>query len=196
MNMPLGATRPPGAAHVDGAPAGGGGTASAGSGTANGVTVGAGGPGGHGTGDSAGDADSGTDGRVDGTAQEPTGPYLGAGGDHDAITDDGPIGSAEWDLLTDGIQWSPEAYLLLGCEPGHGPLSLDRLPDRLPEADRPLLRRMMTDALVHGRCAAGTLRVRRPDGRYDGVECAGEPVLGTDGTVVALRMLLRPAPPH
>ncbi|RGD56102.1 hypothetical protein DR950_38010 [Kitasatospora xanthocidica] len=181
---------------MDGAPAGGGGTASAGSGTANGVTVGAGGPGGHGTGDGAGDADSGTDGRVDGTAQEPTGPYLGAGGDHDAITDDGPIGSAEWDLLTDGIQWSPEAYHLLGCEPGHGPLSLDRLPDRLPEADRPLLRRMMTDALVHGRCAVGTLRVRRPDGRYDGVECAGEPVLGTDGTVVALRMLLRPAPPH
>ncbi|MFJ9447519.1 hypothetical protein ACIRRH_37620 [Kitasatospora sp. NPDC101235] len=145
-------------------------------------------------GNGAGDADSGTDGRVDGTAQEPSGPCLGDGGDHDA-TDDGLIGSAEWDLLTDGIQWSPETYLLLGCDPEHGPLSLDRLPDRLPEGDRPLLRRMMTDALVHGRYAAGTLRVRRPDGRHDGVECVGEPLLGTDGTVVALRMLIRPAPP-
>ncbi|MFJ9697582.1 hypothetical protein [Kitasatospora sp. NPDC101183] len=104
------------------------------------------------------------------------------------------IGSAEWDLLTDEVRWNAETYLLLGCDPGTAPLSLDRLPDRLPEADRPLLRRMMTDALVHGRPSAGTVRVRRVGGRHDGVECAGEPVLGPDGTVTALRMLLRPAP--
>ncbi|MEV7188280.1 PAS domain-containing protein [Kitasatospora sp. NPDC093102] len=187
MNMPLGATRPPGAVTVDGAPTDGSSAVSGG----NGATAGA--PGAAG-GDGTGDADSGTDGRVDGTAQEPSGPRLGDGGDHDAA-DDGLIGSAAWDLVTDRIQWSPETYRLLGCDPEHGPLSLDRLPDRLPEADRPLLRRMMTDALVHGRHAAGTLRVRRPDGRHDGVECVGEPLLDTDGTVVALRMLLRPAPP-
>ncbi|WP_031071461.1 hypothetical protein [Streptomyces sp. NRRL WC-3742] len=104
------------------------------------------------------------------------------------------VGSAEWDLLTDEVRWNAETYLLLGCEPGTAPLSLDRLPDRLPEADRPLLRRMMTDALVHGRPSAGTVRVRRVGGRHDGVECAGEPVLGPDGTVTALRMRLRPAP--
>ncbi|MFJ6623311.1 hypothetical protein ACIQOW_37815 [Kitasatospora sp. NPDC091335] len=181
MNMPLGAIRPPGAATVDGAPTGGTGTI----GRADGDTSGAAG------GDGTGDADSGTDGRVDGTAQEPSGPYLGDGGDHDGI--DGLLGSAEWDLLTDGAHWSPETYLLLGCDPDHGPLSLDRLPDRLPEADRPLLRRMMTDALVHGRSAAGTVRIRRSDGRQEGVEFGGEPVLGPDGTVTALRMLLRPA---
>ncbi|SDT23683.1 PAS fold-containing protein [Streptomyces sp. TLI_053] len=105
------------------------------------------------------------------------------------------IGSAEWDLLTDDVRWSAEAYRLLGCDPGHGPLSLDRLPDRLSEADRPQLRRMMTDALVHGRYAFGTLQVRRPDGGHGMIECTGEPVLGTDGTVTALRMLLRPANP-
>ncbi|MEV7775497.1 PAS domain-containing protein [Kitasatospora sp. NPDC086791] len=181
MNMPLGAARPPGTGTVDGAPAGANGRG-ANSGGAN-----DGGAGDDGTG---GDADGGTDDRVDGTAQEPSGPHLGGGRD-----DDGLLGSAEWDLLTDGIHWNPETYLLLGCDPDHGPLSLDRLPDRVPEADRPLLRRMMTDALVHGRIAAGTLRIRRPGGRHDSVECAGEPVLGTDGTVTALRMLLRPAPP-
>ncbi|MGW3077641.1 PAS domain-containing protein [Kitasatospora sp. NPDC001132] len=185
MTMPpLGATRPPGAATVDGAPTGGSGAPGVGRGTAADT----------GGGDGTDDTDSGTDGRVDGTAQEPSGPYLGDGGDHHGI-DDGLLGSAEWDLLTDGVRWSQETYLLLGCDPARGPLSLDRLPDRLPEADRPLLRRMMTDALVHGRHAAGTLRIRRPDGRHDGVECAGEPVLGTDGTVIALHMLLRPAPP-
>ncbi|MFB6892273.1 hypothetical protein ACFCX4_23515 [Kitasatospora sp. NPDC056327] len=107
----------------------------------------------------------------------------------------GTVGSAEWDLLTDDVRWSAEAYRLLGCDPGGGPLSLDRLPDRLSEADRPQLRRMMTDALVHGRSAVGTLQVRRPGGGHGMVECAGEPVLGTDGTVTALRMLLRPAHP-
>ncbi|MGW2378094.1 MULTISPECIES: hypothetical protein [Kitasatospora] len=176
MDMPLRTARPPDTATVDGAPAG----------DANGSTDGT----------TGGGSDNGTEGSVDGTAQEPSGPSLDSGGhpgSHEPA--DRPIvGSAEWDLLTDGIRWNAETYLLLGCDPGHGPLSLDRLPDRLPEADRPLLRRMMTDALVHGRPAASTLRVRRTGGRHDSVECAGEPVLGADGTVTALRMLLRPAP--
>ncbi|MEU9079049.1 hypothetical protein ACFYUY_35995 [Kitasatospora sp. NPDC004745] len=212
MNMPLGAARPPDTATVDGAPAG-----------TTDRTAHDGGSG------DAGDADSGTDGRVDGTAREPSGPDLGQ---EDVPSPDGPapgdpapdgrspdgrsqdgrsrdgrsprgrerdtgprdvVGSAEWDLVTDRVHWTAEAYLLLGCDPGDGPLSLDRLPDRLPEADRPLLRRMMTDALIHGRTSAGTLRIHRGGGRPADVECAGEPVLGADGTVTALRMLLRPA---
>ncbi|MEV6978665.1 hypothetical protein [Kitasatospora sp. NPDC093806] len=136
---------------------------------------------------STGATDGGEDGegtvgdRVDRTMQAPPGQDV--------------VGSAEWDLLTDDVRWSAEAYRLLGCDPGRGPLSLDRLPDRLNEADRPQLRRMMTDALVHGRYAFGTLKVRRPGGEHGMIECAGEPVLGTDGTVTALRMLLRPANP-
>ncbi|GAB7187584.1 hypothetical protein ATKI12_7415 [Kitasatospora sp. Ki12] len=206
MNMPLGAARPPGTATVDGAPAGATGSGTTGCGTNAGGAAGAagtagragGGTGSGRTGDdgTGGDADGGTDGRVDGTAREPSGPYLGDGGEHGgAPGGEVVLGSAEWDLQTDGIKWNAETYVLLGCDPERGPLSLDRLPDRLPEADRPLLRRMMTDALVHGRVAAGTLRIRRPCGRHDSIECAGEPVLGADGTVTALRMLLRPAPP-
>ncbi|MEE1783562.1 hypothetical protein PUR71_11680 [Streptomyces sp. SP17BM10] len=176
MNMSSPPARPPGTALADGAPTGGSGT---GAGT---VTPSVGGPA-RGAAEAGtpepGASDGGTDGgRVDGTAQEPS---------------DSAVCSAEWDLLTDGVRWDAETFLLLGCDPGHGPLSLDRLPDRLPEADRPLLRRMMTDTLVHGRTTCATLRVRRSDGTHDGVECAGEPVLGPDGTVTALRMLLRPA---
>ncbi|MFI6157975.1 hypothetical protein ACIBCA_35425 [Kitasatospora sp. NPDC051170] len=174
MTMPLRpttATRPPGDATADGARTG----------TADGAARGRPQPDG---------ADGGTDGgRVTGGAES------GAGTGADSSVDSGiGVGSAEWDLLTDEVRWNAETYLLLGCEPGTAPLSLDRLPDRLPEADRPLLRRMMTDALVHGRPSAGTVRVRRAGGRHDGVECAGEPVLGPDGTVTALRMRLRPAP--
>ncbi|MER8104303.1 hypothetical protein [Kitasatospora sp. NPDC094016] len=176
MKMPIGVARPPDTATVDGAPAGA---------TDDGAR-----------GEPSGDADSGTDGRVDGTAQEPSkNPDLGDGpGADDGL--DHLIGSAEWDLLTDRVRWNADTYRLLGCDPGNGPLSLDRLPDRLPEADRPVLRRMMTDALVHGRTSAGTLRIRRDGAPHASVECAGEPVLGTDGTVTALRMLLRPAPPN
>ncbi|MFD5464282.1 hypothetical protein ACFWIQ_15880 [Kitasatospora sp. NPDC127059] len=189
MNMPLGTARPPDTATVDGVPAGADGSDTERSAGPTGRAARTRGAAGDGAADGS---DRGTDGRVDGTAQEPSGPYLG-NGDTGGTAGDGLVGSAEWDLLTDGVRWDAETYLLLGCDPDHGPLSLDRLPDRLPEADRPLLRRMMTDALVHGRPAAGTLRIRRPCGRHDDVECAGEPVLGTDGTVTALRMLLRRA---
>ncbi|MFJ4191767.1 hypothetical protein [Kitasatospora sp. NPDC089509] len=177
MNMPLGTARPPDPATAAGPRAGTDRVV----GTAGGADDG---------------CDSGTDGRVDGTARDPSGFLHNGGTARDGGTshhNDRAVGSAEWDLLTDDVRWTAETYLLLGCDPRHGPLSLDRLPDRLPEADRPVLRRMMTDALVHGRPAAGTLRIRRPGGRHDDVECAGEPVLGADGTVTALRMLLRKA---
>ncbi|MGA5823043.1 hypothetical protein ACPC54_34930 [Kitasatospora sp. NPDC094028] len=179
MTMPLGslaAFRPPDAATVDGARPG----ATDGRDGSHPETDG---------------ADSGTDGRVDGAAQGPSGPGLnGRTGEHHHDTGPEGIGAAEWDLLTDDVRWNAETYLLLGCDPADAPLSLDRLPDRLPEADRPLLRRMMTDALVHGRTTAGTIRVRRDGGHHDSVDCAGEPVLGADGTVTALRLLLRSVP--
>ncbi|MDQ0307221.1 PAS domain-containing protein [Kitasatospora herbaricolor] len=101
------------------------------------------------------------------------------------------VGAAEWDLLTDRVRWSAEVFRLLGRDPGLGPLTLDQLPARLPEQDRPALRRMMTDALVHGRTPAGTLRILCPDGPQLLVHCAGLPVLDEDGQVTALRMLLR-----
>ncbi|KJS59264.1 PAS domain-containing protein [Streptomyces rubellomurinus] len=179
MTMPLGspaALRPPDAATADGARPGATEGRDGGRPEADGT-------------------DTGTDDRVDGTAQEPSGPGLnGRPGGHDHDTEPYGIGAAEWNLLTDDVRWNAETYLLLGCDPADAPLSLDRLPDRLPEADRPLLRRMMTDALVHGRTTAGTIRVRRADGHHDSVDCAGEPVLGADGTVTALRLLLRSVP--
>ncbi|MBP0454439.1 MULTISPECIES: hypothetical protein [unclassified Kitasatospora] len=180
--MPSTTGRPPGTAVADG-PADS--RTAGGARTAPGTPTGRPADGGAGTGPETGAADDAVDGRVDdrahGTTQAPSGPG---------------VGSAEWDLLTDDIRWSDEVFRLLGCDPGRGPLSLDRLPDRVDEPDRPQLRRMMTDALVHGRHAYGTLQVRHPCGGRGAIECAGEPVLGTDGTVTALRLLLRPVVDH
>ncbi|MED7950080.1 hypothetical protein ACFVYP_13615 [Kitasatospora sp. NPDC058201] len=176
MIMPNTVTRPPRAAGATTPAAVTAATGALGARTAAGGPPGGDGPA-HGDGQPGGDGPAGE--RVDGTTQAPP--------------DSATVGSAEWDLLTDDARWSADAYRLLGCDPGRGPLSLDRLPDRLDEADRPQLRRMMTDALVHGRHAFGTLQVRRPGGGHDTVEYTGEPVVGTDGTVTALRMLLRRA---
>ncbi|WP_371477938.1 PAS domain-containing protein [Kitasatospora sp. NBC_00315] len=101
------------------------------------------------------------------------------------------VGAAEWDLLTDSVRWSPEAYRLLGRDPLLGPLTLDQLPARLPEQDRPALRRLMTDVLVHGRARTGTVRILRPGGAPSTLRCAGRPVLDEDGRITALRLLLR-----
>lgn len=118
----------------------------------------------------------------------------GSTGDPDGVPGGAPArdpaaGTAEWDLLTDDARWSAGAYRLFGCDPAQGPPSLDRLPDRVTEADRPLLRRMMTDALVHGRHPVALVRVHG----LGPVHCEGEPVLGSDGTVTSLRLRLYPA---
>ncbi|MGW6914219.1 hypothetical protein ACWGB8_10420 [Kitasatospora sp. NPDC054939] len=187
MSLPSPAARPPGTA----AEAGAAGRADA-SGTTDTRPAPAAAAGSVPGPDSAADGDTNGAPDDEGDPENPATP-------HDPATDrcpapvpvpaPGTTGTAEWDLLTDHVHWSPEIFRLLGCDPGLGPLSLDRLPDRLAEADRPQLRRMMTDALVHGRSPAGLVEVHG----LGAVECEGEPVLGTDGTVTALRMRLRAA---
>jgi len=110
-----------------------------------------------------------------------------------AVPAQGPAGpaAAEWDLLTDAVHWSPEAFRLLARDPRLGPLTLDQLPAHLLTQDRPAMHRMVTEALVHGQAGAGVVRVRHADGGVGSVRCAGEPVLDEDGHVTALRMLLR-----
>ncbi|MDH6143890.1 MULTISPECIES: hypothetical protein [Kitasatospora] len=97
--------------------------------------------------------------------------------------------AVEWDLVRDAVRWSPAAYQLLARDPALGPLTLDELPGQLLPEDRPVLRRMVTEALVHGRPVAGVLRVAdSPSARA--VACTGRADRGTDGQVVALRMVL------
>ncbi|MDH6122167.1 hypothetical protein [Kitasatospora sp. GAS204B] len=97
----------------------------------------------------------------------------------------------EWDLVQDTVSWTAEAYPILARDPGLGPLTLDQLPGQLVPQDRPALSRMMTEALVHGRPLDGVVRIHQPGGTGAAVHCSGRPVLGPDGQVVSLRMLIR-----
>ncbi|MGW3264738.1 PP2C family protein-serine/threonine phosphatase [Streptomyces sp. NPDC001056] len=101
------------------------------------------------------------------------------------------VGTAEWDLLTDGAAWSEELYRILGRDPALPALTLDELPALVVEEDRPKLTAMVTDCLIDGRPIDGEFRVRRPDGPVRTVHMMGEPVLGIDGGTVSMWAVLR-----
>lgn len=100
-------------------------------------------------------------------------------------------GSAEWDLCTDEVNWSPELYAIFGREPADGPLSLDELPTWLLPEDQPWLMEAVTDCLVDARPVDGEFRVTHPDGRIRTLHMSAEPVLAADGSTVAMWGVVR-----
>jgi len=103
----------------------------------------------------------------------------------------GRAGSAEWDLLTDGVQWSDELYRIFGRSPQDGPLTLDELPSWLFAEDQRILTEMVTGCLVDGRPIDGEFRIVRPNGSVRTVHMVGEPVLGPDGGTVSMWAVIR-----
>ncbi|MFF3330563.1 PP2C family protein-serine/threonine phosphatase [Streptomyces sp. NPDC002888] len=101
------------------------------------------------------------------------------------------VGSAEWNLLTDGASWSGELYRILGRDPAAPPLTLDELPSVVLDEDRPRLTAMVTDCLVDAKPIDGEFRIVRPDGEVRTVHMMGEPVLDTDGSTAAMWAVLR-----
>ncbi|MFE9851490.1 PP2C family protein-serine/threonine phosphatase [Streptomyces sp. NPDC005576] len=103
----------------------------------------------------------------------------------------GRAGSAEWNLLDDGVEWSVELYEIFGRDAAAGPLSLDELPTMLVPEDQPLLTSMVTSCLIDGKPMDGEFRIRRPDGRMRTLHAMGEPVLDSEGRTVSLWAVLR-----
>lgn len=101
------------------------------------------------------------------------------------------VGSAEWNLLTDEVEWSAELFLIFGRAPQEGPLSLDELPSWLPEEDQPLLTAMVTDCLVDGKPIDGEFRIVRPDGGVRTLHMTGEPVLDSAGSTASMWAVVR-----
>ncbi|MFI9723063.1 SpoIIE family protein phosphatase [Streptomyces sp. NPDC052396] len=108
-----------------------------------------------------------------------------------APPDTGPVGSAEWDLLTDEVTWSEEVYQLFGRDPADGALTLDELPSWVLDEDREQLTALVTGCLVDGRPAEGEFRLRRGDGTVRTVQLRAEPVLDADGCAAAMWAVLR-----
>jgi serine phosphatase RsbU (regulator of sigma subunit) len=101
------------------------------------------------------------------------------------------VGSAEWDLLTDQVDWSDELFRIFGRSPEDGALSLDELPSFVFPDDQPLLTAMVTDCLVDGKPIDGEFRIVRPDDSLRTVHMMGEPVLDADGCTASMWAVLR-----
>ncbi|MER5969712.1 SpoIIE family protein phosphatase [Streptomyces sp. NPDC002055] len=101
------------------------------------------------------------------------------------------VGSAEWNLLTDEVDWSDELFRIFGRTPEDGPLSLDELPSWLFAEDQGLLTAMVTDCLVDGKPIDGEFRIVRADGSVRTLHMMGEPVLDADGCTASMWAVLR-----
>ncbi len=100
-------------------------------------------------------------------------------------------GRAEWNLLTDEVEWSGELYRIFGRTRQDGPLTLDELPSWLFTDDQRALTEMVTGCLVDGRPINGEFRIVRPDGSVRTVHMNGEPVPAADGGTGSLWAVLR-----
>ncbi|MFD7080082.1 PP2C family protein-serine/threonine phosphatase [Streptomyces sp. NPDC059918] len=101
------------------------------------------------------------------------------------------VGSAEWNLLTDEVNWSEELFQIFGRSPEAGPLPLDELGSTLFSEDQPLLTSMVTACLVDGKPIDGEFRIVRADGRVRTLHMRGEPVLDSDGCTASMWAVFR-----
>ncbi|UED82897.1 PP2C family protein-serine/threonine phosphatase [Streptomyces profundus] len=101
------------------------------------------------------------------------------------------VGSAEWNLLTDGVVWSDELFAIFDRPVREGALTLDQLPSYLPTEDQPALMAAVTGCLIDGRPMDCQFRITRPDGSLRTVRMAGEPVLDDEGGTVAMWAMIR-----
>ncbi|MGP3991219.1 PP2C family protein-serine/threonine phosphatase [Streptomyces sp. 3N207] len=103
----------------------------------------------------------------------------------------GRVGSAEWNLLTDAVSWSPELYRIFGRTAEDGPLSLDELPSWVVPEDQTSLTTAFTGCLVDGRAIDQEFRLVRPDGAARTVHMVGEPVLDDVGGTASMWAVVR-----
>ncbi|MFD5898939.1 PP2C family protein-serine/threonine phosphatase [Streptomyces sp. NPDC060366] len=101
------------------------------------------------------------------------------------------VGTAEWNLLTDGVVWSPELYEIFGRAPEKGPMTLDELPSVMVPEDQGLLQTLVTECLVDGKHIDSEFRVVRTDRRVRTLHMTGEPVLDSDGCTASMWAVLR-----
>lgn len=102
----------------------------------------------------------------------------------------GELGWAEWDLVTNAIDWSPMVYDILDREPADGPMKLGALNRYVHPQDRPVMERA-ANTLTRDRQAVDLeIRLQRR-GTHSRVRFAADPVLDPTGRLVAVHAVLR-----
>jgi PAS domain S-box-containing protein len=93
------------------------------------------------------------------------------------------LGSWEWDVLTDTLDWSDELCRIYGLRPGQHPASFEQYLERLHPDDRPYVQAALQAAYASGEPFAFKHRIVRPDGSVRVLNALGEVISGDDGQV-------------
>ncbi|WP_432019833.1 SpoIIE family protein phosphatase [Streptomyces sp. 1222.5] len=95
----------------------------------------------------------------------------------------GNLGWANWNLVTEEITWSAQAYTVLGLVPARGPLRLERLPDLALPEDAGLLAHAVDRLVRHAKQFDVPFRMETPEGVRH-LRMVAEAVTEPDGTPV------------
>ncbi|MCP2256440.1 ANTAR domain-containing protein [Streptoalloteichus tenebrarius] len=99
----------------------------------------------------------------------------------------GRVGGFEENTVTGEITWNDQLFALYGLEPTADPVPLSRLSAHAHSDDAVPINRFLRTVLHHGRPAATTFRLRRSDGVTRHMRVIAEPVLDSDGDLMAVR---------
>jgi PAS domain S-box-containing protein len=96
------------------------------------------------------------------------------------------IGSWEWDLATDRVEWSEELFRIWGLDPGE-PFSYAAYVDRLRPADRERMQKLVADAIERRSSYLMEHQIVLPDGTERWILGRGTVVCDQEGRAVKLR---------
>src|SRR4051794_33921526 len=96
------------------------------------------------------------------------------------------IGSWEWDLATDRIEWSEELFRIWGLDPGE-PFSYAAYVDRLQPEDRERIQKLVTQAIETRTSYVIEHKIVLPDGTERWILGRGTVVCDEQGTPLKVR---------
>lgn len=96
------------------------------------------------------------------------------------------IGSWEWDVRTNAVEWSDELYRIYGFEPRSRPITYEFFLSCVHPDDRDNTMREVRRALEHGAPFAYIERIRRPDGAIRTLDTSGDVLRDAKGAITGL----------
>ena len=96
------------------------------------------------------------------------------------------LGSWEWDVETEQMEWSDELFRIHGLEPGSVELTFEERLERVHPEDRDRVARALSQALASGSSFEFEERVVRPDGAVRVLESKGFTMVDDAGRAVRL----------
>jgi diguanylate cyclase (GGDEF)-like protein/PAS domain S-box-containing protein len=93
------------------------------------------------------------------------------------------VGSWDWDVMSNSVQWSDQMYELAGVEPASQPLTVESFLAIVHEADRARVAALLTAALEARAPLDDECTLVQPDGSARVVHALGNVIVADDGTV-------------